>query len=93
MILPAFTYRVDIRGAVYQDGVANGVDGQDQVGASLKSAQIFVVGVQRPQGWLSNFAQAERDLLRVAAAVLDLDRLSLRRPRACDASPHPRHVQ
>jgi 7-cyano-7-deazaguanine synthase in queuosine biosynthesis len=80
VILPPFTYRVDARGAVYQV-TANGVDRQDQLDVSSKSAQLFVDGVQRPQGWLSNFGQAERDLLRVAAAVLDLDRLSLRRPR------------
>lgn len=48
--------------------------------SSSRTAHVVVDGVQRPQGWLGNFAQAERDLLRVAPAVLDLDRLSLRRP-------------
>lgn len=81
MILPAFTYRVDARGAVYQVDIVNGADRQAKLDVSSKSAQLFVDGVQRPQGWLSNFAQGERDLLRVAAAVLDLDRLSLRRLR------------
>jgi 7-cyano-7-deazaguanine synthase in queuosine biosynthesis len=68
VILPAFSYRVDTRGAIYQVGIGNGVGAQDQLDVSSKAAQV------------SNFAQAERDLLRVAAAVLDLDRLSLRRP-------------
>jgi 7-cyano-7-deazaguanine synthase in queuosine biosynthesis len=71
VIVPSFTYRVDAFG---------GVQGHDQDGKPTRSAHVFVDGVQRPQAWLGHFALPERDLLRVAAAVLDLDRLSLRRP-------------
>ncbi len=71
MIVPSFTYRVDAFG---------GVQGRDQDGQRTRPAHVFVDGVQRPQGWLGHFALPERDLLRVAAAVFDLDRLSLRRP-------------
>lgn len=67
---PSFTYRVDARGSVFNCAVE----------APTKSAQVFVDGVQRPQGWLSHFDRPERDLLRITAAVLDLDRLSRRRP-------------
>jgi len=71
---PAFAYRVDDRGSVFRGAKLGTVE------APKKSAQVFVDGVQRPQGWLSHFDRPERDLLRVTAAVLDLDRLSRRRP-------------
>jgi 7-cyano-7-deazaguanine synthase in queuosine biosynthesis len=71
VINPLFKYRVDASGAVHSE---------DGDGKSSRTARVVVDGVQRPQGWLGNFAQPERDLLRVASAVLDLDRLSLRRP-------------
>lgn len=71
MIIPSFNYRVDALGAVHC---------QSGDGSSSRTAHVVVDGVQRPQGWLGNFALPERDLLRVASAVLDLDRLSLRRP-------------
>lgn len=71
MIVPSFTYRVDAFGRV---------QGHDQDGKPTRPAHVFVDGVQRPQAWLGHFALPERDLLRVAAAILDLDRLTLRRP-------------
>jgi 7-cyano-7-deazaguanine synthase in queuosine biosynthesis len=71
VINPTFRYRVDDLGAVHSLGGD---------GSSTRTAHVFVDGVQRPQGWLGNFAEPERDLLRVASALLDLDRLSLRRP-------------
>jgi 7-cyano-7-deazaguanine synthase in queuosine biosynthesis len=71
VIVPSFTYRVDTFG---------GVQGHDQEGKPTNSAHVFVDGVQCPQTWLGHFTRPERDLLRVAAAVLDLDRLSRRRP-------------
>lgn len=71
MINPSFHYRVDTDGRVHSEGSAGGPSG---------SSHVLVDGVQRPQGWLGSFSLPERDLLRVAAAVLDLDRLSLRRP-------------
>jgi hypothetical protein len=52
---------------------------------------LFVDGVQHPQGWLTNFDQPERDLLRVTAAVLDLDRLSRRRPHDTKAEKRELH--
>lgn len=74
MKLPSFTYYVDARGSILLDQEPK------RAVAPTKAAQVFVDGVQRPQSWLAHFAQPERDLLRVAAAVLDLDRLSRRRP-------------
>src|SRR4051794_5831849 len=71
VINPSFNYRVDASGAVHC---------QSGDGTSSRTAHLVMDGVQRPQSWLGNFAQPERDLLRVASAVLDLDRLSLRRP-------------
>jgi hypothetical protein len=41
---------------------------------------LVVEGIQHTQAWLGHFGRIERDLLRVASAVLDVDRLSLRRP-------------
>jgi len=86
MKLPSFTYRVDSRGNIFRlDGTPH------EAAPRTKSAQVFVDGVQRPQGWLTNFAQPERDLLRVAAAVLDLDRLSRRRPHDTKAEKRELH--
>jgi 7-cyano-7-deazaguanine synthase in queuosine biosynthesis len=83
---PSFTYRVDSRGNIFRlDGAPH------EAAPPTKSAQVFVDGVQRPQGWLTNFAQPERDLLRMAAAVLDLDRLSRRRPHDTKAERRELH--
>jgi len=68
---PSFSYRVDADGRVHTDGKSSGPSAV---------SHIFVDGVQRPHGWLGNLSLPERDLLRVATAVLDLDRLSLRCP-------------
>lgn len=81
---PSFTYRVDARGSVFRTAEQPGVV------EPTKAAQVFVDGVQRPQGWLSHFDRPERDLLRITAAVLDLDRLSRRRPH--DARAEKREV-
>jgi 7-cyano-7-deazaguanine synthase in queuosine biosynthesis len=80
MTLPAFAYCVDSRGRIFP-GSGKPRDG----GALTRSAQVFVDGVQRSQGWLTHFGQPERDLLRVTAAILDLDRLSRRRPYSARA--------
>jgi hypothetical protein len=61
MKLPSFTYRVDSRGHIFRlDGTPH------EAAPPKKSAQVFVDGVQRPQGWLTNFDQPERDLLSSA---------------------------
>jgi 7-cyano-7-deazaguanine synthase in queuosine biosynthesis len=85
MRLPSFRYCVDARGSIFHNA-----DEPREVEAATKWAQVVVDGVQRPQGWLCHFAQPERDLLRVSAAVLDLDRLSRRRPH--DARAEKREV-
>jgi 7-cyano-7-deazaguanine synthase in queuosine biosynthesis len=86
MKLPSFAYRVDSRGNIFRlDGAPH------QTAIPTKSAQVFVDGVQHPHGWLTNFAEPERDLLRVMAAVLDLDRLSRRRPHDVKAEKRELH--
>jgi 7-cyano-7-deazaguanine synthase in queuosine biosynthesis len=86
MKLPSFAYRVDSRGNIFRlDGAAK------QTAIPTRSAQVLVDGVQHPQGWLTNFAEPERDLLRVAAAILDLDRLSRRRPHEVKAEKRELH--
>ncbi len=86
MKLPSFAYRVDSRGNIFHLAGSS-----QQAALPTKSAQMFVDGVQHPQGWLTNFAEPERDLLRVASACLDLDRLSRRRPYDVKAEKRELH--
>jgi 7-cyano-7-deazaguanine synthase in queuosine biosynthesis len=82
---PSFTYRVDARGSVFSTAAQPGAV------EPTKAAKVFVDRVQRPQGWLSHFGRPERDLLRITAAVLDLDRLSRRRPHDARAEKSEVH--
>lgn len=64
-----YGYRVDRNGCIVGDG-----DG-------LWTPEGFIHLEGDPHSWLEPFDRAERDLLRVAAAVHDTDRLSRRRTR------------
>lgn len=71
MSFPDYSYEVDAMGRVSTRACD----------ASWKSTGfVRLDGIQRTADWLGPFDSSARDLLRVAAAVLDADRLSPRRP-------------
>jgi hypothetical protein len=74
MSVPEYSYNVDATGCIR---TLVGNDSWQPTGA------VLLDGVQKTAAWFGPFQPPERDLLRVAAAVLHADRLSPRRGELC----------
>jgi len=66
MTVPEFTYRIDAASDVYFFA---------ENGSWTRVGRALLDRGQRSMEWLGYFAQPERDLMRVASAVLYVDRL------------------